>query len=593
MLSYTRMRIKGKKTAVKQSLLLGIFLFTIPSLFFMGFYLLNIEKIYPNIYLAEYHVGGKSLYDAQSFLSENLPSWEKITLVDQTTTPPTQFEIPLSSINFGFNLDDSTKNAFDFGRGPDILQNIENILNASLNPKTLKLKYYLNTNKLNEHLSTIAGQIAIDPVLPSVKLENNQIVIDPGKKGKDINIERIKQDINTNFSNGENNIIVVEAITVDHTLTSNEVRSFEKRVENIANKKLTFKFDTRVFEYFRETLLPLFWPTGGYEEKIISEEVEKITKEIEREPQNPVFNFQDGKVVEFSPAEDGITIEKDKLISLFIASLEDLEKNDNSEVLADIPTVTTKPTVNTEEVNSLGIKELIGSGISYFRGSIPSRVHNVSLAASRLNGILIPPGEEFSFNKALGDISKFTGFKEAYVIRDGKTVLGDGGGVCQVSTTLFRSALNAGLPIIERRGHSYRVGYYEQGFSPGLDATVYSPTTDFRFKNDTPGHILIQTKTDTKNPTLIFELYGTSDGRVATTTKPIITDSIAPPNDLYVDDPTLPSGQVKQIEHKAWGAKVRFDYQVKKGDEIVYEKTFITNYRPWGAVFMKGIGPIQ
>ena len=231
---------------------------------------------------------------------------------------------------------------------------------------------------------------------------------------------------------------------------------------------------------------------------------------------------------------------------------------------------------------------MLGKGVSYYKGSISNRIYNINLAQSKFKGILVPAGETFSFNSVLGDVSSYTGYKAAYVIKDGRTVLGDGGGVCQVSTTLFRAALSAGLPIIERRPHSYRVGYYEQGFAPGLDATVFYPTTDFKFKNDTPAYILIQPTIDTANYTLTFEIYGTSDGRVATTTKPVIPSSTAPPPDLYVDDPTLPAGTTRQIEHKAYGARVVFDYKVvRNGEELINQK-FVSNYRPWGAVYLRG-----
>ncbi len=169
--------------------------------------------------------------------------------------------------------------------------------------------------------------------------------------------------------------------------------------------------------------------------------------------------------------------------------------------------------------------------------------------------------------------------------------MGDGGGVCQVSTTFFRAILNAGLPIIERRAHSYRVSYYEQGSSPGLDANVYDPTTDLKFKNDTPGYLLIQTLIDSASSTLIFEIYGTSDGRVTTISKPVVTDITPPSEDLYIDDPTLPQGEIKQIDWKAWGAKVWFNYIVERGEETIYQKTFYSNYRPWQAVYLRGTGP--
>ena len=231
---------------------------------------------------------------------------------------------------------------------------------------------------------------------------------------------------------------------------------------------------------------------------------------------------------------------------------------------------------------------MVGKGISYFRGSIPSRIHNIQLASLKMNGILIPPGETFSFNKTLGDVSQSTGYQEAYIIKEGRTILGDGGGVCQVSTTLFRAVLNAGLPILERHAHAYRVSYYEQNSDVGLDATVFDPTADLKIKNDTLAHLLIQTQFDPKNSRLTFELYGTSDGRKITLSKSRIWDQTPPPPDLYQDDPTLPPGKVKQIDWKAWGAKVAFDYKVERNGEILQNRTFYSNYRPWQAIYLRG-----
>ncbi|OGG14392.1 hypothetical protein A2773_00645 [Candidatus Gottesmanbacteria bacterium RIFCSPHIGHO2_01_FULL_39_10] len=236
----------------------------------------------------------------------------------------------------------------------------------------------------------------------------------------------------------------------------------------------------------------------------------------------------------------------------------------------------------------MGIRELIGVGRSKFAHSIPGRIHNVALAASRINGRLIPPGATFSFNEALGDVSASTGFQPAYIIKDGKTVLGDGGGVCQVSTTLFRAALNAGLPIVERWAHAYRVGYYEQDSKPGFDATVYAPGVDLKIKNDTGNNILIQAITDKVNASLTFEFYGTSDGRTVDISAPKIYSESPPPPDLYQDDPTLSNGEVKQTDFAAWGAKAEFNYKVIKNDETVFEKRFFSNYRPWQAVFLRG-----
>ena len=274
-------------------------------------------------------------------------------------------------------------------------------------------------------------------------------------------------------------------------------------------------------------------------------------------------------------------------------NLRTLEALEEKTAPLDIPVETTPPEIQTADVNNLGIKEMIGKGSSRFAGSIASRIYNIGLASSKFNGILVAPEEVFSFNNALGDVSGYTGYKQAYIIKDGKTILGDGGGVCQVSTTLFRAALAAGLPIVERRAHSYRVSYYEQDSAAGLDATVFAPTTDLKFKNNTPGHLLIQTRFDPKALTLVFEIYGTDDGRIASTTKPVVTSVVPPPPDLYQDDPTLPQGTVKQVDFKAWGAKASFDYVVKKDGEVIFEKTFYSNFKPWQAVYLRGTGPVN
>ena len=157
---------------------------------------------------------------------------------------------------------------------------------------------------------------------------------------------------------------------------------------------------------------------------------------------------------------------------------------------------------------------------------------------------------------------------------------------------MFRAALNAGLEIIERHPHSYRVGYYEQNSPVGVDATVYSPSTDFKFKNDTPTHILIQTQVDLTKNYLKVEIYGSSDGRKAVLSNFRLWGQTPPPPDLYVDDPTLPAGQTKQIDWKAWGAKAAFDWTVERSGEIIHQKTFYSSYQPWQAVYLRGTAGI-
>lgn len=316
-----------------------------------------------------------------------------------------------------------------------------------------------------------------------------------------------------------------------------------------------------------------------------------LSDRIDIDPQDALFNFENGKVTAFRLSKSGRkvdTVKATQLLNEYLRSLSNLGQIESYHLSLPIPVEVLAPSISTEGSNNLGIKELIGRGQSTFFHSIAGRIHNIFLAASHINGHLIPPGKIFSFNDAVGDISAATGFQPAYIIKDGKTVLGDGGGVCQVSTTLFRAALNSGLSIVERHAHDYRVGYYEQDSKPGFDATVYAPSYDLKIKNDTDNYILIQAQTDINNLSLAFELYGTRDGRAVDLTTPRVYSQSPPPPDLYQDDPTLPAGTVKQTDFAASGAKVDFNYKVKRGDQILSEQTFFSNYRPWQAVYLRG-----
>ena len=330
-------------------------------------------------------------------------------------------------------------------------------------------------------------------------------------------------------------------------------------------------------------------PSFRYSEEKLDTVLDPLTEKIKVDPIDALFTFENGKVSAFRLSSQGQTVDiKTLRENIRAQTLTIVSQNHPQTIVFRIPITIVKPKITTEDVNSYGIKEVIGTGTSLFQGSIPGRIYNVTLAATRLNGILIKPGEVFSFDKALGDVSAFTGYKQAYIIQNGRTVLGDGGGVCQVSTTFFRALLNAGLPILERHAHAYRVGYYEQDSSPGFDATIYVPSVDLKFKNDTGHYILVQTYIDQNQQRLTFMLYGTKDGREVSVSNPKITAQSAPPEPLYQDDPSLPQGTIKQIDYAAPGATVSFTRNVTKDGKIIITETFVSAYRAWQAVYVRG-----
>ena len=336
---------------------------------------------------------------------------------------------------------------------------------------------------------------------------------------------------------------------------------------------------------FKIKLTPLIkWKSGELDNTL-----NQLAQEIDNSPVNALFEFKDGRVTAFKASTAGQRLDKQTTKNAFVNLISNLPNTPDKNQFITLNILPWEPSIETQDANNFGIKELIGQGVSKFRGSISGRIHNIALAASRINGVLIPPNSIFSFNDTVGDISAATGYKQAYVIKSGRTVLDDGGGVCQVSTTLFRAALNSGLPVTERHAHSYRVGYYEQGgWKPGFDATVYAPSYDLKIKNDTAQYILIQSEIDASTYQLTFSMFGQKDNRVVDISPVKLYDSKPAPPDLYQDDPTLPNGEVKQVDWAAPGIKASFNYLVTRNGETLSKDTFFSNFIPWQAVYLRG-----
>ena len=324
-----------------------------------------------------------------------------------------------------------------------------------------------------------------------------------------------------------------------------------------------------------------------YDKQPIQEVLTHLADSYDKDPINAKFLFEAGKVTLFQKEENGLQVETNTAQSQIDIVMKDRHISPNPVVITVSSTVL-KPQITLAQTNTYGIEELIAEGVSDYTHSIPQRIHNLLLGTSKFNGVLIPKGATFSFNDTVGDISSTTGYQPAYIIKEGKTVLGDGGGICQVSTTLFRATLNAGLPIVEYHSHAYRVGYYENDAKPGLDATVFGPTVDFKFINDTPASILIQTSVDETNNKLYFKFYGKKDNRTVELTTPVLSDYAPAPDPQYQDDPTLKKGVTKQIDFAASGARSRFSYKVTKGKEVTFQKNFDNWYQPWRAIFLVG-----
>lgn len=307
------------------------------------------------------------------------------------------------------------------------------------------------------------------------------------------------------------------------------------------------------------------------------------------EPVDARFHFDPatGQLAVMAPSAEGRALDVEASIANILSAVE------AGEHVAPLALQTVPPRyAESSTAQELGIRELVAEGDSYFIGSPSGRDHNIRLAASKFDGLVIAPGETFSFNGHLGEVSAEAGYDEAYVTAGEQLAIEVGGGICQVSTTVFRAALWGGYPIIERWFHHHRVGYYElRGYGPGFDATVYSPLVDFRFVNDRPTALLIDTEVEEAAHRLIFRFYSTDDGRRVEVEGPVITDETEPGPPIYQLDETLAPGRLVEWQTVQNGltATVRRRVYDAAGN-LLLNDTFVSRYAPRRAAFHYGPG---
>ncbi len=318
--------------------------------------------------------------------------------------------------------------------------------------------------------------------------------------------------------------------------------------------------------------------------------VTELAGAVNTAPQDAVLRFNADKteVVEFVPQRSGRSVNIEESTQLIAETFFEKAFQEDAGDVVRVALVVDEAIadIELEELNDLGIKELLAIGESDYAGSPTNRRHNIEVGRKSYDGILLAPGEEFSALRYLGAVDASNGYLPELVIKGNETVPEYGGGLCQVSTTMFRAALNAGLDITARRNHSYTVSYY----SPiGTDATIYDPAPDFRFKNDTGHHILIHTINDRTRSKLVYEIWGTSDGRKIETTTPVTYDWVAAPPTKIVETTDLPPGTKKCTESAHAGVKAYFDRFITRADGTKDEERFHSTYRPWQAVCLVGV----
>lgn len=587
------------------ALCLGVVLFGL----FAGIYLVSYEvnhrdTIFPGVNMSGVDLSGLTIDEAAQVIHEQLsyPSKGRLLVTDQEQNwlyTPQQV---------GLNIDPlaSAKKAFEVGRSKGLLTSIRNQLQARQNGVSISPVIIYDQRIAYRALQNIANQVNQPVIEASVAVNGTQVQAIPGQIG-------IQVDIPKSMAMLEQPLLALQDGVVPLVISETNPQIMDagpaaELAEAILSQPLTLRLPepgddagpwTITPEELAKFLVINKEENGDSAEITIGLNKQQLTiylaslaPKLKVDPVNARFIFNDDtrllEVIE--PATIGRTLNVD-------ASADHI----NDQLLSGEHDITLLVDLNEPEVtddragDSLGITELVYAETSYFYGSDPERVQNIAAASKRFHGLLIPPGETFSMAEALGNISLENGYAEALIIVGNQTIKGVGGGVCQVSTTLFRTAFFAGFPIVERHPHAYRVGYYEQKRDgsrdsrlAGLDATVFVPIVDLRFTNDTPYWLLMETYMG--NYSLTWKFYSTKDGRSVEWQTSGLTNIVEAPEPLYRENPELDKDEIKQVDYEADGAYIRVDRTVYRDGGVHFSDVITTQYRPWQAIFEYGPG---
>lgn len=512
-----------------------------------------------------------------------------------------KWDMTLESAGWKPRTDEMVNSIFDYGHSAKWYKNIWPLARTLVFGHKVEFTYEIDQKKIEDWVNSINDEIGTPKKEANLKIKGGEVQVIEPSAGKAINTAELSDLISKTMALESSNEIKLNLIDDQPIILKTEAEGQIEKAKQLVSESVELvgpkgSYDISASQLGAAIELKkeikskkgLFGTSIEYgpvyvsfNESKIRENLDKAAEQTDITPSDAKFNIIDGKVSILQTSTDGKVIKIDEAVKLVIS---ELEKGQNKKI--ELPIKDNKAAISAQtasDIERYGIKELIGTGTTSFSGSTQSRIHNISMGVQYISGTLIKPGEEFSTIGHLGAIDGSSGYLQELVIKENQTIPEFGGGLCQVSTTLFRAVMNAGLEVTERHNHSYRVSYYEPPI--GMDATIYSPKPDFKFKNDTTNYVLIQGKINGNKIT--FDVYGTKDGREVEITEPYVYDVTSPAEDIYIDDPSLAPGEVKRIDRAHPGAKAVFYYRVKK-DGKVNETKFNSSYVPWPAKYLRG-----
>jgi vancomycin resistance protein YoaR len=501
------------------SLIAGLVLFSL----FVEF--INYKKISHGVSVAGVNFSGLKYETAKNKIDELVIQKKDQTI--EISYEDKKWLVRPGNIGINLNKEQTIQTAYSIGRGKNMFAGLVQQIQSLLISKNVSPSYSFDEQKFTNFIQENLSPLETPAKNATLKYEPtmNDFILVAAQDGQIFDIADFKNQIEQLLNSPDKKPILLSQVIQKPTLTSDDHNAANIKAKQILDEApYELQYTTMTWPIEKQILVDWleFEPANDSPQTmsvVISQNAVKdflaqLAPTINKEAVNARLSVQNDKVVAFDLSQEGLELQIDASAKKISQAIQDGEK----EIILAVKRI--EPDISTKTVDTLGLTSLLAVGTSSYAGSPANRIHNISVGAAKLSGILLKPGEEFSFIQNIGEIEAAQGYLPELVIKNNKTIPEYGGGLCQISTTLFRAAIKAGLKITERFPHAFPVKYYNP---QGFDATVYPPHPDLRFINDTPGNLLIQPKI--KGTQLTFEIYGTKDEREVKIIGPTILSS--------------------------------------------------------------------
>ncbi len=551
-------------------------------------------RIYPNVSIQGIAVGEMTPEQAESALRLRYAAFLRqpvvITYGDRQWTPT------LDELGMTFDFRGAVDAAYNAGRGHGVIDDARQIAAIWQHGLDVPLHVSYDETRAQAYLMQLAREIERAPADAQVRLDGAQVAIVGAVIGRQVLVDATLAHVSQQLQAFVPATIPLQTREIPPRLDDATVAAARAQIETILQGPLTLRVGKNEYEWTVADLADMIiinrvsFAEGDriavtLDQDMIARRIRQIADETEKPGTRPRVAWNNGDLKIMKPGKPGLRLDEVRARDMVIAAVMGRDRT------LELPMVPTDPPVTEANLHQLGIRELVSIGKSDFTGSAAYRVHNIGVGMQLLNGLLIAPGEEFSFNKNIGQINAANGFVEGAAIIQNRTQQEFGGGICQDSTTMFRAAFWAGLPITERWGHSFYISWYDKyalgprGNGPGLDATIFTGGPDLKFVNDTGAWLLIQAWSDPKTGVAQVELYGTKPNRTVDLTHKVYDHVPAPTEPVFVADPKVPRGTIKHTDKARGGMTIDVYRLVVENGVPRQPELFRTRFRPWPNIY--------